>query len=299
MKSLLLKNDKPQGIEQGTVLGINKLTGRISLSLRNGLVSSGSYLYDINDLRIGDSVLVSKVSNSYVILNKVPINAPNGKGFTFSRALFKRYMFMDYFNLNGYSDAFSGTSLDMSMWGNNYPILNYVDGQWQEDLYIDPEQTPDSLLKVSEGVLWYDAPCLTQHTGGANCQHFVSSGEDISIETCAWFTDNVYQITALGQMVGNTVTVNCAKIYIKIEKIGKVWAALYKKKITDSWSLLLSYTKTTDPDYIAYGYLSFQASYNGVIIVGIHEAYSHEFVLTDPDPHSVGIQVNIKGALLS
>jgi hypothetical protein len=82
VKTNLLSQTKDTKIEQGKVASIDKNTGKVFLYLRNGLVSCGTYLYDINDLRVGNSVLVSKVSNAYVILNKIPSNTPRGKGFT-------------------------------------------------------------------------------------------------------------------------------------------------------------------------------------------------------------------------
>lgn len=87
MKAIALVTDAltAKGIEQGTVVSIDRSTGKVSLYLRNGLVSAGSYLYDLSDLKIGNSVLVSKVSGSYVILNKIPSNTLIGKGYTTDR----------------------------------------------------------------------------------------------------------------------------------------------------------------------------------------------------------------------
>ena len=58
-------------LEQAKIVSIDKISGRVGISLRNGLISSATYLYDINDLRVGMSVLVVRVSNTYVILNKI------------------------------------------------------------------------------------------------------------------------------------------------------------------------------------------------------------------------------------
>jgi hypothetical protein len=62
---------KKPGLEQAKIVSINKLSGRVGIFLRNGLVSTATYLYDIDDLRVGASVLVNRVSNTYVIMNKV------------------------------------------------------------------------------------------------------------------------------------------------------------------------------------------------------------------------------------
>jgi hypothetical protein len=70
--SILLGNTiKPDKIEQGKIITINREKGRVSLFLKNGLVSAGSYLYDLTDLHEGENVLVCKVNGQYVILNKM------------------------------------------------------------------------------------------------------------------------------------------------------------------------------------------------------------------------------------
>ena len=53
------------------IRSIDRTKGRIELSMRNGLVSVGTYPYDIANLREGMSVLIGKVDNSHVILNQV------------------------------------------------------------------------------------------------------------------------------------------------------------------------------------------------------------------------------------
>ena len=65
------KKKQKNSLEQAKIVSIDKISGRVGISLRNGLISSATYLYDINDLRVGASVLVGRVSNTYVIMNKV------------------------------------------------------------------------------------------------------------------------------------------------------------------------------------------------------------------------------------
>lgn len=85
MKNLFFPDKKQGIIEQGKVAAIDRISGRVSLFLRNGLTSSGTYIYNLDDLRVGDSVLVTKVSNSYIILNKIFANSPLGSGVTVHR----------------------------------------------------------------------------------------------------------------------------------------------------------------------------------------------------------------------
>jgi hypothetical protein len=74
-----------KSFDQGKVISINRVTGRVSVSLRNGLIVSATYIYDINTLFVGNSVIVTKVSNAYVILNKVSGNVPIGQSSSVSR----------------------------------------------------------------------------------------------------------------------------------------------------------------------------------------------------------------------
>jgi hypothetical protein len=55
----------------GKIIAIDKLKGRISVFLNNGMVSTCSYFGNMNDLRSGMSVLIGKVNNVNVVLNKM------------------------------------------------------------------------------------------------------------------------------------------------------------------------------------------------------------------------------------
>lgn len=72
--SLLSKNTDLK-VEQAFITSIDKVKGRVGLFLKNGLSSTGTYMYDINDLRVGISVLVSKVDGFYVIINRITSNS--------------------------------------------------------------------------------------------------------------------------------------------------------------------------------------------------------------------------------
>lgn len=57
--------------EQGVITTIDRITGRVGVYLRNGLSSTATYLYNLQDLRVGMPVIVTKVSGAYVILNRL------------------------------------------------------------------------------------------------------------------------------------------------------------------------------------------------------------------------------------
>ena len=69
-----MKNDLLTDLNHAKIESIDRIKGRVSLSMRNGLVSTGTYLYDLNDLREGMTVLVGKLDGSYVIIEKVTGN---------------------------------------------------------------------------------------------------------------------------------------------------------------------------------------------------------------------------------
>jgi hypothetical protein len=71
----LLDKYKDTKAEQAVITSLDKVKGRVGLYLRSGLQTVGTYLYNINDLRVGLSVVVAKVDNFYVILNRVTADA--------------------------------------------------------------------------------------------------------------------------------------------------------------------------------------------------------------------------------
>jgi hypothetical protein len=114
MKSILLQSNKNRKtLERGKIMAINNLTGRVSVFLRNGLVSAASYLYDLTDLRVGMSVLIGKVDNTNVILNKVSNMPRAGKSFSISRPA--EFLTATY-TPTIWEDTFPGSSIDSSKW---------------------------------------------------------------------------------------------------------------------------------------------------------------------------------------
>ena len=92
MKNLtdLLKKERTSDLDQAKIVSINRITGRVVLAMRNGLTSTGVYLYDIADLREGMSVLIGEVNGTHVILSKVENIPRNGSSFSI-RKTFNKY----------------------------------------------------------------------------------------------------------------------------------------------------------------------------------------------------------------
>jgi hypothetical protein len=127
--SLLQSKDRKPDLERARIISIDWAKGRISVFLRNGLVSTCSYLYDISDLRAGMSVLVGRVNNSYVIMNKVSSITRDGASFSMPRSGVSISIprpppvFVLTATPSGsggisdvWSDTFDGTVLDTSKW---------------------------------------------------------------------------------------------------------------------------------------------------------------------------------------
>jgi len=67
----LLTKHKDTKTEQAVITSVDRTSGRVGIYLRNGLSSVATYLYNMEDLRVGLSVVVTKVSGFYVILNEL------------------------------------------------------------------------------------------------------------------------------------------------------------------------------------------------------------------------------------
>lgn len=74
------KEKEIDDLNQARITAIDKVKGRVSLAMKNGLISTATYLHDINDLRVGMTVLVGMVNDSYFILEKVSANPKNSNG---------------------------------------------------------------------------------------------------------------------------------------------------------------------------------------------------------------------------
>jgi hypothetical protein len=85
MKTSFAHTIKKPGSEQAKIVSVDKLSGRVGIFLRNGLITSATYLYDIDDLRVGMNVLIGRVSNTYVIMNKVSNMSRTGVSYSIAR----------------------------------------------------------------------------------------------------------------------------------------------------------------------------------------------------------------------
>lgn len=112
MKLSLLHDQYKRGeLLQGRIMAINKTTGVISVFIRNGLTTTATYLYDINELRVGGLVLIGVVSGSYVILNRL-CNNPSGQSFSMRKPRTAQQLNYIY---TGCGDAVYQLSTDLAL----------------------------------------------------------------------------------------------------------------------------------------------------------------------------------------
>lgn len=101
MSLLDFDRKKVSSLTQAKIMAVDKILGRVSLYMKNGLVSAGYYLYDINDLRVGMSVLVGLVDGTYVILNKVSNMPRVGTSYTVTKAPTNQMLILNFNGDNG------------------------------------------------------------------------------------------------------------------------------------------------------------------------------------------------------
>lgn len=129
--------------DQARITAINRLTGRVSLAMRNGLISTGTYLYNLSDLRVGMDVLVGIVDGSYAILNKIQ-NIPR-QGVSYSMSSTYVYVYID--NVLTLV-AFSGISVESEVIG--FTILEEIPLTLFDFASISVELETISVILLSE-----------------------------------------------------------------------------------------------------------------------------------------------------
>lgn len=292
-----------KALSQAKILAIDKNKGRVTLATKNGLISTGTYLYDINDLRAGMTVLVGKVSGTYVILNKIPANAATGGAISIVKppSVVNRYVGLEYFNIESYSDHFGANELDTEMWGNTYPYLSYNTETGEYDIAIHTNEgllSPDALISNSR--IWLKDPCVLQNGGFQKlwCKHTYPAGTDFSVEAQVYISDGVYSIEGIKPDDFVTQVIRTSTAYVRLTKVGKVWSIYWRSIISDPWTLFTSYTK--DPskeDWISYATVTLYGGYSGDVDIEIMEA-STGGMMFPPYPVSAYVRVSLSGAPL-
>jgi hypothetical protein len=292
-----------KALSQAKILAIDRNKGRVTLAMKNGLISTGICLYDINALRVGMTVLVGKVSGTYVIINKVVSNPRYTSGsLTMLKPEFTRYVGLEYFNIESYSDHFGANELDTEMWGNTYPYLSYNTETGEYDIAIHTNEgdllSPDALISNSR--IWLKDPCVLQNGGFQKlwCKHTYPAGTDFSVEAQVYISDGVYSIEGTKPDDFVTQVIRTSTAYVRLTKVGKVWSIYWRSIISDPWTLLTSYTK--DPskeDWISYATVTLYGGYSGDVDIEIMEA-STGGMMFPPYPVSAYVRVGLSGATL-
>lgn len=250
-KFFTVQKDKPPSMEQAKIVAIDRLKGRVSLFMRNGLVSAGSYLYDLAALRVGMSVLVARVSNSYVIIDKVS-------------------------NMPRTGQSFSLPQLASLGWGKMYSgVLDTVDrwGSWRFALHDG---------KVYAGIIGHSGT-VVEYDGSD--WRFVRS-EDFLSGQATGYTDCVLSICSVGgnlYICGYRVNVvnNRYYPYVKVWDGVSTWTTIYEASSVDP-----AYCKEL---YSYGGYLYMAMTHPDYTGVSRYVDGTWESVLQFPDPPSPGL----------
>lgn len=176
-----------RSLNQAKIVAINRNKGRVSLLARNGLVTTGSYLYDLKDLRVGMSVLIGKVDDSYVILNKIDNMAREGVSFSVQ----------DIRNVAVWSFGDVGYTGDESPRALSFTAKSIYGGDYADQVFAI--RADGSLWGIGDGELlgmgnydWYEE--FTQI--GNDKWSMMSSGEGWSLgmklDGTIWGTGNNY-----------------------------------------------------------------------------------------------------------
>jgi hypothetical protein len=292
-----------KALSQAKILAIDKNKGRVTLATKNGLISTGTYLYDINDLKVNMTVLVGKVSGTNVIIEKVSANLPKMGALSVVQETSEiiRYIGLEYFNIQSYDDHFDGSSIDSSMWGFTYPYLVYNEEteQFEEQITTWWDPVINEETTVSESRLWLDSPC------GASsgvfqklfCKHTYPAGSNFTVEAGIYISDRVYSARPYTKDGAGTVTlIDYPTIEVRLTKVGKVWSSYYRKTYYDTWHLLESYTKDfTKEDWTCYASITLYAGYSGDVDVEIGEANAGGIIFS-PYPESASMRVRVEGS---
>jgi surface protein len=119
-----------RNFDQARVVSIDKNKGRVTLFTKNGLVSVGTYLHDINDLREGMSVLIGDVDGTKVILNKIADSPKNSSSVSLVRPYYGQPL--ADFRIDTYYSPNNVVTLPL-LPGGTYDF--YVD--WGDDSLVD------------------------------------------------------------------------------------------------------------------------------------------------------------------
>ena len=146
-----------KALSQAKILAIDRNTGRVTLATKNGLISTGTYLYDINDLKENMTVLVGKVSGTNVIIEKVFANPKNGQGSSLVPLLVSDsgidYIKLIIDDVVVIDDHFDQSIIDTGVWTNTYYYREKVGDIWEERSRVYPELNSYSSLLIADSCL--------------------------------------------------------------------------------------------------------------------------------------------------
>lgn len=254
-----------KSFDQAKVVSIDKNKGRVTLFAKNGLVSAGTYLYDINDLKTGMAVLIGDVDGTKVILDKVAASPKNGSGLSSILPLISNsgidYIKLIIDDVVVINDHFDQSIINTSIWTNTYHYREKVGGVWEERSRIYPELDGYSSLLIADSCLVGASSPICYNWGDGFFYMFSSVFPSYSIDSEITFEISFRYNEILS--LYNALTVlrsdvtneyynsdiysfeNFLTKIIQLNITNNEWNWKYKNNLIDSWEI---------PDYGIPGY---------------------------------------------
>ena len=254
-----------RNFDQARVVSIDKNKGRVTLFTKNGLVSVGTYLYDINDLRENMTVLIGDLDGTKVILDKVSANPKNSNGMSLVKFVGNNVWGFDYIKLtlNGtevLNDHFDGSVLNANIWSDWFSFSKYPD----EEPFLSWKRSPvvnNSYLGFGPNINGIFANYSIGFPLSNDLEQFTF---EISMQTEMLFSSipSSVIVVALPPSGSNTIIHNGVFI-------GKVDFKLIKDKESSLFSLYYKYGNMTEWQFKqSFDLLSLPTGYKFVIVLG-------------------------------
>ena len=128
---ILLKKPKRDNLLRAKINSIDYASGRIGIFTKNGLKSVATYLGNLSHLRVGNQVLVGKVDDAFIILNKLQNPIRNCGMMTFQQAVAPTTSHWE--DWTGGDTPYVGFSTWGADWGDG--SANDHQGVWGGSLY--------------------------------------------------------------------------------------------------------------------------------------------------------------------
>jgi hypothetical protein len=238
------KEKEIDDLNQAKITAIDKVKGRVSLAMKNGLISTATYLHDINDLRVGMTVLVGKLNDSYFILEKVSANPKNSNGMSLVKFVGNNVWGFDYIKLtlNGtevLNDHFDGSVLNANIWSDWFSKYHPI-----EEPFLSWQKLPvvnNSYLGFGPNINGIFANYSIGFPLSNDLEQFTF---EISMQTGMLFSSIPTSVIMVGTPTDNIIIHNgvfIGKVDFKLIKESSLFSLYYKYGNMTEWQFKQSF----------------------------------------------------------